>query len=80
MQDKSTYLLASESEAEMEDWINLLNKILHSSFEIAMAEKRNGDIHDGVFVRRFIFLQCLKEHKYKMEYHFLLVKILSSSW
>ncbi|XP_010771881.1 dedicator of cytokinesis protein 9-like [Notothenia coriiceps] len=46
MQDKSTYLLASESEAEMEDWINLLNKILHSSFEIAMAEKRNGDIHD----------------------------------
>lgn len=47
MQDKSTYLLASDSEAEMEDWINTLNKILHSSFEIAMQEKRNGDIHDG---------------------------------
>uniref|UniRef100_A0A3Q3FTV1 Dedicator of cytokinesis 9 n=1 Tax=Labrus bergylta TaxID=56723 RepID=A0A3Q3FTV1_9LABR len=46
MQDKSTYLLASDSEAEMEDWINTLNKILHSSFEIAMQEKRNGDIHD----------------------------------
>ncbi|XP_035995261.1 dedicator of cytokinesis protein 9 isoform X23 [Fundulus heteroclitus] len=46
MQDKSTYLLAAESEAEMEDWINMLNKILHSSFEIAMQEKRNGDIHD----------------------------------
>ncbi|XP_063744753.1 dedicator of cytokinesis protein 9 isoform X9 [Eleginops maclovinus] len=46
MQDKSTYLLASDSEGEMEDWINLLNKILHSSFEIAMQEKRNGDIQD----------------------------------
>ncbi|XP_019910379.1 dedicator of cytokinesis protein 9 isoform X18 [Esox lucius] len=46
MQDKSTYLLAADSEGEMEDWINTLNKILHSSFEIAMQEKRNGDIHD----------------------------------
>ncbi|XP_034429855.1 dedicator of cytokinesis protein 9-like isoform X10 [Hippoglossus hippoglossus] len=46
MQDKSTYLLASDSEGEMEDWINTLNKILHSSFEIAMQEKRNGDVHD----------------------------------
>uniref|UniRef100_A0A671WCM0 Dedicator of cytokinesis 9 n=1 Tax=Sparus aurata TaxID=8175 RepID=A0A671WCM0_SPAAU len=46
MQDKSTYLLASDSEGEMEDWINTLNKILHSSFEIAMQEKRNGEIHD----------------------------------
>uniref|UniRef100_A0A669DUH8 Dedicator of cytokinesis 9 n=1 Tax=Oreochromis niloticus TaxID=8128 RepID=A0A669DUH8_ORENI len=46
MQDKSTYLLAADSEAEMEEWINTLNKILHSSFEIAMQEKRNGDIHD----------------------------------
>uniref|UniRef100_A0A669BT02 Dedicator of cytokinesis 9 n=1 Tax=Oreochromis niloticus TaxID=8128 RepID=A0A669BT02_ORENI len=48
MQDKSTYLLAADSEAEMEEWINTLNKILHSSFEIAMQEKRNGDIHDGI--------------------------------
>uniref|UniRef100_A0A8C7VTA9 Dedicator of cytokinesis protein 9 n=1 Tax=Oncorhynchus mykiss TaxID=8022 RepID=A0A8C7VTA9_ONCMY len=47
MQDKSTYLLAADSEGEMEDWISTLNKILHSSFEIAMQEKRNGDIHDG---------------------------------
>uniref|UniRef100_A0A3Q3AYX0 Dedicator of cytokinesis 9 n=1 Tax=Kryptolebias marmoratus TaxID=37003 RepID=A0A3Q3AYX0_KRYMA len=46
MQDKSTYLLAADSEAEMEDWINTLNKILHTSFEIAMQEKRNGDAHD----------------------------------
>ncbi|KAG7502194.1 hypothetical protein JOB18_015560 [Solea senegalensis] len=46
MQDKSTYLLAADGEGEMEDWINTLNKILHSSFEIAMQEKRNGDIHD----------------------------------
>ncbi|XP_052378973.1 dedicator of cytokinesis protein 9-like isoform X10 [Oncorhynchus keta] len=46
MQDKSTYLLAADSEGEMEDWISTLNKILHSSFEIAMQEKRNGDIPD----------------------------------
>uniref|UniRef100_A0A674EXY8 Dedicator of cytokinesis 9 n=1 Tax=Salmo trutta TaxID=8032 RepID=A0A674EXY8_SALTR len=46
MQDKSTYLLAADSEGEMEDWTSTLNKILHSSFEIAMQEKRNGDIHD----------------------------------
>uniref|UniRef100_A0A3B3T9M8 Dedicator of cytokinesis 9 n=1 Tax=Paramormyrops kingsleyae TaxID=1676925 RepID=A0A3B3T9M8_9TELE len=47
MQDKSTYLLAADSEAEMEEWICTLNKILHSSFELAMQEKRNGDVHDG---------------------------------
>lgn len=51
MQDKSTYLLAADSEAEMDDWINTLNKILHNSFEVAMQEKRNGDIHDGAGVR-----------------------------
>lgn len=49
MQDKSTYLLAADSEAEMEEWITILNKILHSCFEQAMQEKRNGDLHDGVF-------------------------------
>lgn len=48
MQDKSTYLLAADSEGEMDDWINTLNKILHSSFEIAMQERRNGELHDGV--------------------------------
>ncbi|XP_072300728.1 dedicator of cytokinesis protein 9-like isoform X2 [Eucyclogobius newberryi] len=46
MQDKSTYLLAADSEGEMEEWISTLNKILHSSFEIAMQEKRNGEVHD----------------------------------
>ncbi|XP_061082235.1 dedicator of cytokinesis protein 9-like isoform X3 [Conger conger] len=46
MQDKSTYLLAADSEAEMDEWISTLNRILHSSFEIAMQEKRNGDLHD----------------------------------
>ncbi|RVE75246.1 hypothetical protein OJAV_G00015200 [Oryzias javanicus] len=46
MQDKSTFLLAADSDAEMEEWINTLNKILHSSFEQAMQEKRNGDLHD----------------------------------
>lgn len=47
MQDKSAYLLAADSESEMEEWISTLNKILHSSFELAMQEKRNGDLHDG---------------------------------
>uniref|UniRef100_A0A3Q2CU88 Dedicator of cytokinesis 9b n=1 Tax=Cyprinodon variegatus TaxID=28743 RepID=A0A3Q2CU88_CYPVA len=48
MQDKSTFLLAADSEAEMEEWISTLNKILHSSFEQAMQEKRNGDLIDGI--------------------------------
>ncbi|TRY81520.1 hypothetical protein DNTS_003860 [Danionella cerebrum] len=48
MQDKSTYLLAADSEGEMEDWITTLNKILHSSFELAMLERRNGELHDGL--------------------------------
>ncbi|XP_043966225.1 dedicator of cytokinesis protein 9 isoform X5 [Gambusia affinis] len=47
MQDKSTFLLAADSEAEMEEWISILNKILHSSFEQAMQEKRNGDLNDA---------------------------------
>ncbi|CAK6965515.1 dedicator of cytokinesis protein 9 isoform X2 [Scomber scombrus] len=46
MQDKSQFLLAADTEAEMEEWITTLNKILHSSFEQAMQEKRNGDLHD----------------------------------
>ncbi|XP_077958400.1 dedicator of cytokinesis protein 9 isoform X1 [Gasterosteus aculeatus] len=46
MQDKSTFLLAADSEAEMEEWIGTLNKILHSSFEQAMQEKRNVELHD----------------------------------
>uniref|UniRef100_A0A8C5H908 Dedicator of cytokinesis protein 9-like n=1 Tax=Gouania willdenowi TaxID=441366 RepID=A0A8C5H908_GOUWI len=46
MQDKSTFLLAADSEGEMEEWISTLNKILHSTFEQAMQEKRNGDLHD----------------------------------
>lgn len=47
MQDKSSYLLAADSEMEMEEWITTLNKILQLSFEAAMQEKRNGDSHEG---------------------------------
>ncbi|XP_051016946.1 dedicator of cytokinesis protein 9 isoform X2 [Acomys russatus] len=46
MQDKSSYLLAADSEAEMEDWVTVLNKILQLNFEAAMQEKRNGDSHE----------------------------------
>nr|XP_060625531.1 dedicator of cytokinesis protein 9 isoform X18 [Anolis sagrei ordinatus] len=46
MQDKSSYLLAADSEIEMEEWIATLNKILQLNFEAAMQEKRNGDSHD----------------------------------
>uniref|UniRef100_A0A673HXT0 Dedicator of cytokinesis protein 9-like n=1 Tax=Sinocyclocheilus rhinocerous TaxID=307959 RepID=A0A673HXT0_9TELE len=46
MQDKSGYVLAADSESEMDDWINTLNKILNSSFELAMQDKRNGELHD----------------------------------
>ncbi|KAJ3592631.1 hypothetical protein NHX12_007758, partial [Muraenolepis orangiensis] len=37
MQDKSTYLLAADGEAEMDEWMGTLNKILHSSLEIAIG-------------------------------------------
>lgn len=47
MQDKSSYLLAADSEIEMEEWITTLNKILQLNFEAAMQEKRNGDPHEG---------------------------------
>ncbi|XP_066476190.1 dedicator of cytokinesis protein 9 isoform X3 [Tiliqua scincoides] len=46
MQDKSSYLLAADSEVEMEEWIATLNKILQLNFEAAMQEKRNGDPHE----------------------------------
>nr|XP_048278244.1 dedicator of cytokinesis protein 9 isoform X10 [Myodes glareolus] len=46
MQDKSSYLLAADSEAEMEEWVAVLNKILQLNFEAAMQEKRNGDSHE----------------------------------
>ncbi|KAI2660393.1 Dedicator of cytokinesis protein 9 [Labeo rohita] len=46
MQDKSAYVLAADSESEMDEWISTLNKILNSSFELAMQDKRNGDLHD----------------------------------
>ncbi|XP_061641112.1 dedicator of cytokinesis protein 9-like isoform X1 [Phyllopteryx taeniolatus] len=46
MQDKSTFLLAAESELEMEEWISTLNRILHSSFEQAMQEKHHRDLRD----------------------------------
>ncbi|XP_054631989.1 dedicator of cytokinesis protein 9-like isoform X2 [Dunckerocampus dactyliophorus] len=46
MQDKSTFLLAADSEMEMEDWLSTLIKILHSSFEQATQEKRYGDFQE----------------------------------
>nr|XP_033803485.1 dedicator of cytokinesis protein 9 isoform X4 [Geotrypetes seraphini] len=46
MQDKSSYLLAADSELEMEEWISTLNKILQLNFEAAMQEKRNGESHE----------------------------------
>ncbi|ETE65390.1 Dedicator of cytokinesis protein 9, partial [Ophiophagus hannah] len=46
MQDKSSYLLAADSEAEMEEWITTLNKILQLNFEAAMQEKRYEDSHE----------------------------------
>lgn len=69
MQDKSAYVLAADSESEMEDWIGTLNRILNSSFELAMQDKRNGDLHDGVCLSRlcrtlshmFILVTFLKQ-------------------
>ncbi|XP_077599633.1 dedicator of cytokinesis protein 9-like [Stigmatopora nigra] len=46
MQDKSTFLLAAESELEMEEWISTLNKILHSTFEQTTQERHQRDVQD----------------------------------
>ncbi|XP_075056037.1 dedicator of cytokinesis protein 9 isoform X4 [Mixophyes fleayi] len=46
MQDKSSFLLAADSDMEMEDWISTLNKILQLNFEAAIQEKRNGESHE----------------------------------
>ncbi|XP_076872027.1 LOW QUALITY PROTEIN: dedicator of cytokinesis protein 9 [Brachyhypopomus gauderio] len=46
MQDKSSYVLAADSEGEMEDWITTLNRTLHCSAEQVLQERRNGEQHD----------------------------------
>uniref|UniRef100_A0A8C2HP10 Dedicator of cytokinesis 9b n=1 Tax=Cyprinus carpio TaxID=7962 RepID=A0A8C2HP10_CYPCA len=64
MQDKSTYLLAADSDGEMDDWISTLNKILHSSFELAMQERRNGELHDGVCLSVCTSQMCVSDFMY----------------
>ncbi|KAG7257098.1 hypothetical protein CRUP_038138, partial [Coryphaenoides rupestris] len=49
MQDKSTYLLAADGEAEIDEWIGTLNKILHSGFEVAMQDR--SDSYKQLFQR-----------------------------
>uniref|UniRef100_A0A9J8A316 Dedicator of cytokinesis 9a n=1 Tax=Cyprinus carpio carpio TaxID=630221 RepID=A0A9J8A316_CYPCA len=66
MQDKSGYVLAADSESEMDDWINTLNKILNSNFELAMQDKRNGDLHDGVCSARDIESKMRNETRLKL--------------
>lgn len=71
MQDKSTYLLAADSEGEMDDWISTLNKILHSSFELAMQERRNGELHDGVCLSVCTSQMCVFDFMY-VRWHVLI--------
>uniref|UniRef100_A0A7M4FMG4 Dedicator of cytokinesis 9 n=1 Tax=Crocodylus porosus TaxID=8502 RepID=A0A7M4FMG4_CROPO len=67
MQDKSSYLLAADSELEMEEWITTLNKILQLNFEAAMQEKRNGESHEGEYTREAeIKLMKLNESRVKL--------------
>uniref|UniRef100_A0A670YXA0 Dedicator of cytokinesis 9 n=1 Tax=Pseudonaja textilis TaxID=8673 RepID=A0A670YXA0_PSETE len=70
MQDKSSYLLAADSEAEMEEWITTLNKILQLNFEAAMQEKRYEESHEGkcLFSSYFQAIHCRdSEFKFKNE-------------
>lgn len=76
MQDKSTFLLAADSEVEMEEWIGTLNKILHSSFEQAMQEKRNGDLHDGAFFVHVVFARINASTSRCSCCHLLLLSLL----
>uniref|UniRef100_A0A8C2JJW2 Dedicator of cytokinesis 9 n=1 Tax=Cyprinus carpio TaxID=7962 RepID=A0A8C2JJW2_CYPCA len=70
MQDKSGYVLAADSESEMDDWINTLNKILNSNFELAMQDKRNGDLHDGVCVyeSRELIIHLILHFEQKLDF------------
>uniref|UniRef100_A0A4X2M111 Dedicator of cytokinesis 9 n=1 Tax=Vombatus ursinus TaxID=29139 RepID=A0A4X2M111_VOMUR len=67
MQDKSSYLLAADSELEMEEWITTLNKILQLNFEAAMQEKRNGEAHEGKLFKpdlvRSVFLSDIFQNQ-----------------
>uniref|UniRef100_A0A8D2LW82 Dedicator of cytokinesis 9 n=1 Tax=Varanus komodoensis TaxID=61221 RepID=A0A8D2LW82_VARKO len=73
MQDKSSYLLAADSEVEMEEWITTLNKILQLNFEAAMQEKRNGDSHDGKC--KLFLLINLDQREVVFTIHFLFQKL-----
>ncbi|KAM8821681.1 dedicator of cytokinesis protein 9 isoform 4-T4 [Eudromia elegans] len=64
MQDKSSYLLAADSELEMEEWINTLNKILQLNFEAAMQEKRNGESHEDDDQSRMESSSCSFDNYY----------------
>uniref|UniRef100_A0A8C6ZDB6 Dedicator of cytokinesis protein 9-like n=1 Tax=Nothoprocta perdicaria TaxID=30464 RepID=A0A8C6ZDB6_NOTPE len=64
MQDKSSYLLAADSELEMEEWINTLNKILQLNFEAAMQEKRNGESHEDDEQSRMESSSCSFDNYY----------------
>uniref|UniRef100_A0A8C1TI18 Dedicator of cytokinesis 9 n=1 Tax=Cyprinus carpio TaxID=7962 RepID=A0A8C1TI18_CYPCA len=68
MQDKSGYVLAADSESEMDDWINTLNKILNSNFELAMQDKRNGDLHDGVYESRELIIHLILHFEQKLDF------------
>uniref|UniRef100_UPI00358F78FB dedicator of cytokinesis protein 9 isoform X3 n=1 Tax=Myxine glutinosa TaxID=7769 RepID=UPI00358F78FB len=43
MQDRTCFVLAAESDSEMDDWMSTLHRVLQLGFESAMQERRNGD-------------------------------------
>uniref|UniRef100_H2ZTS2 Dedicator of cytokinesis 11 n=1 Tax=Latimeria chalumnae TaxID=7897 RepID=H2ZTS2_LATCH len=50
MQEKYSHYLAAESEQEMEEWMTTLKKIIQTSAESSLLEKRNGDsVEIGLF-------------------------------
>ncbi|XP_035376487.1 dedicator of cytokinesis protein 9 isoform X1 [Electrophorus electricus] len=46
MQDKGSYVLAADSEVEMDDWISNLTRTLHCGAEPSLQERRNGQPPD----------------------------------
>uniref|UniRef100_A0A4W4H8R8 Dedicator of cytokinesis 9b n=1 Tax=Electrophorus electricus TaxID=8005 RepID=A0A4W4H8R8_ELEEL len=66
MQDKGSYVLAADSEVEMDDWISNLTRTLHCGAEPSLQERRNGQPPDGACVFALCFCQSARDVEFKM--------------
>ncbi|KAJ3584590.1 hypothetical protein NHX12_015085, partial [Muraenolepis orangiensis] len=65
VQDKSTYLLAAEGEAEMDEWVATLNRILHNE-ELSKTDPSTGTFHDSFQSARDVESKMRSETRLKL--------------